>query len=187
MRFKEILSRITGLSVPVFGVSWNPPEAERDRVRRILAFLEDRRVLYNPTELEIPQHCVMSVIEIREFLTSELGAVETSTPLSGYMRAMRSACRKFLDLGQARGPDVVRYSRTPGHWASWEFNAALGELRGVFGIHIAQMATQYGLDVEPDLAAILPAVDQEPARASARRTTSKVRPKKKSKKPSRRR
>ena len=49
MKFQEILSRITGLSVPVFGVSWTPPAAEVTIARRVVTFLEDRRVLYNPT------------------------------------------------------------------------------------------------------------------------------------------
>lgn len=35
--------------------------------------------------------------------------------------------------------------------------SALGELRGIVGIHIALMAARYGLDVQGDLAAILPA------------------------------
>ncbi len=58
MRFKEILSRLTGISVPVFGVSWNPPEADGAVVKRVVAFLEDRRVLYAPSEMEVPEHCV---------------------------------------------------------------------------------------------------------------------------------
>ena len=41
-------------------------------------------------------------------------------------------------------------------WQSWIFFAALGELRGVFGLHIAKIAAQYGLDIEEDLASILP-------------------------------
>jgi hypothetical protein len=39
------------------------------------------------------------------------------------------------------------------------FNSALGELRGVIGLHIAALAAQHGLDVEGDLASTLPAVD----------------------------
>jgi hypothetical protein len=69
MKSREIVSRITGLSVPVFGVQWNPPEAECVAARRVLAFLEDRRVLYVPSEMELPQHCVESVLRIREFRT----------------------------------------------------------------------------------------------------------------------
>jgi hypothetical protein len=45
IKFKEVVSRITGFSVPVFGVSCNPPQPEVITARRALAFLEDRRVL----------------------------------------------------------------------------------------------------------------------------------------------
>ena len=159
MRFKEILSRLTGLSVPVFGVSWNPPEPEVARARRVVTYLEDRRVLFNPGDLEVPAHCVQSVLEIRQFLTAELAGAGDDSPLNRSLRAMRAACRKFLDQVQARGPDLVAFAWQRGHWASWEFNTALGELRGVFGVHLAQIAGQHGMDVEDDLAQILPAED----------------------------
>ena len=163
MKFQAILERLTGLSCPVFGVSWNPPEAEVSRARRILTFLEDRRVLYNPSSMELPDHCVRSVIEIRHHLTHELGQLDNNSELAKSLRAMRAACRKFLDLVQDndRGRDIVRYGHHHGHWASWVFNGALGELRGVFGIHIAMLATEYGLDVEDELASILPAREDD--------------------------
>ena len=44
--FLEVARRITGISTPVFGVSWNPPEEKREIVRSLVAFLEDRRALY---------------------------------------------------------------------------------------------------------------------------------------------
>jgi hypothetical protein len=53
--------------------------------------------------------------------------------------------------------DIIVFGAHQGHWASWEFNGALGELRGVFGIHIARLAAAHGLGVEGDLASILPA------------------------------
>ena len=40
--------------------------------------------------------------------------------------------------------------------SSWKFNSALGELRGTFGIMIAQIAVAYGINVEEELASILP-------------------------------
>jgi hypothetical protein len=36
------------------------------------------------------------------------------------------------------------------------FNGAVGELRGVFGVHVARLAASHGLDVEDELASILP-------------------------------
>lgn len=96
MNFKEIASRLTGISCPVFGVSWTPPEAETTVARRVVTALEDR---------------------------------------------------------------IIMFGAQQGHYASWKFNGALGALRGVFGVHIAKLATAYGLDVEDDLASILPEGD----------------------------
>lgn len=163
MRFKEILSRLTGISVPVFGVSWNPPEADRAVVKRVVAFLEDRRVLYAPSEMEVAEHCVHSVIEIRGFLTGELGQLDDTSDIAASLRALRAACRKFLDTVHNDGGDIVRFGFSHGHWAGWVFNGALGELRGVFGVHVAILATKYGVNVEKDLAAILPGEDDKDA------------------------
>ncbi len=164
VKFKSLLSRLTGISTPLFGVSWNPPKLERDAARRLITFLEDRRVLFNPAAWEAPDHCVQSVLQIREQLTAAIGALPEDSGLTPSLRAMRSASRKFLDAMQA-----LRSS--PGHgglhhhapWDFFQFSAALGELRGVFGIHVARIAVQYGIDVEGDLAHILPASDEDVA------------------------
>ena len=79
MRFKEILSRVTGLSSPIFGVSWTPPEAQIATERRVVVFLEDRRALYAPSEMAVPQHCVQSVLDIRAFLTAQLQNLDTKS------------------------------------------------------------------------------------------------------------
>ncbi|MDR3491503.1 MAG: hypothetical protein P4M12_05575 [Gammaproteobacteria bacterium] len=162
MKFNEIISRLTGISCPVFGVSWNPPETDRAIAQRLVTFLEDRRVLYTPSEIEVPHHCVQSVIKIREFLTIELTKVDTKDVIIESCRAMRSACRKFLNTVQAeKNGRIVHFANNHGHYASWEFNQALGEMRGIFGVHIARIAAQYGLDIEDDLAKILPEADNE--------------------------
>lgn len=89
MRFKETFARLTGISVPFFGVQWNPPEADRAIAKRVIAFLEDRRVLYAPSEMEVPEHCVHSIVEIRSFLTSELGKLEETSELASSLRTKR--------------------------------------------------------------------------------------------------
>jgi hypothetical protein len=77
------------------------------------------------------------------------------------VRAMRTACRKFLNTTHDKDQNITRYGWQLGHWASWVFNGALGELRGVFGVHIARIAALHGLDVEDELSSILPAQDNE--------------------------
>lgn len=158
MKFKEIANRITGISTAIFGISWTPPELERDIARRIITYLEDRRVLYNPSAMEVPEHCARSVVEIRQFLSVEIASLSEDSELSKIFRAMRAACRKFLDL-VGSDENILRFGSNRGHYASWEFNGAVGELRGVFGIHLAQIAARYGLDIEDGLAFVLPAKD----------------------------
>ena len=140
LKFKEAASRLTGFSVPLFGVQWNPPEAECVAARRVLAFLEDRRVLYVPSEMEAPDHCMQSVIMIREFLTAELGKLQPGDALASILIPIRSACRKFLSTVEADERRAIRFGAHQGHFASWIFNGAVGELRGVVGLHVARLA-----------------------------------------------
>ena len=162
MKLSEIASRLTGISTPIGGVSWTPPQSEVEVARRLLVFLEDRRVLYSPYEVEMPDHCVASVLEIRRFLTEQLTAGGIGDDLSGLLRAMRAACRKFLgDLDVDRVQRERPYLNDMMGSAGWTFNQALGEMRGVFGVHVAQVAVRYGLDVPDALAVILPASDAE--------------------------
>ncbi|HKX46966.1 MAG TPA: DUF6650 family protein [Planctomycetota bacterium] len=159
MHFKQLASRLTGLSCPIFGVSWNPPEAERTVARRVITALEDRRVLYVDSEMEVPSYCVQSVLQIRELLTQEIAPLAQDSQISQSLRAMRAACRQFL--GKVNGDEgrIITFGASQGHYASWTFNAALGILRGVFGVHVAKLAAAYGLDVEDELASILPGED----------------------------
>ena len=97
MKFKTILSRLTGLSCPIFGISWNPSESEVTIATRIIRYLEDKRVLFNPSEMESPSYCVKSTIQIREYLTSEMQNMNTDSKLFEFTKAMRIAARKFID------------------------------------------------------------------------------------------
>ena len=146
MRLSEIIRRLSGFSTPIGGVSWTPP-SDSDFVvaRRVIAFLENRRVLFNPSEVEVPEHCFQSVIEIRHYLTEEIGSLEAKSPLALALRGMRAECRRFLDANANRVPMYQGYPE-------WVFLQSLGQLRGVFGVHIAEIAAQHKLDVEDPLA-----------------------------------
>jgi hypothetical protein len=138
---------LTGVSVPIGGLQWEYREADADVAARIVSFLEDRRVLYVPSEAEIPRHAIDSVLEIRRFLTHELGAVTDRPAVADTIRALRAAARKFLDTV---GPDLEQHPHG-GIWEwrgtpEWTLNQALGELRGVYGIHIALPADQDDAD-----------------------------------------
>lgn len=144
--FSEIAARITGFSIPIFGLSWNPPPAQITIARQVLDVLGDRRVLYELGERQVPEYCTCSVRQIREYLTSQIAA-DTSSELSGNLKAIRSACRRFLDFEQ-----------TQSNWQAFDasFSDALGQFRSTVGQHIAIIAVKYQIDIEDQLASILP-------------------------------
>jgi uncharacterized protein DUF6650 len=153
--FRDVARQITGISTPVFGLSWNPPEDKRKIVRRLVAFLEDRRSLYADFHMEYGPWVERSVLEMRTEITSTLKTCPEDKTLTEPLRAMRAACRKFLDeMGTAVSRRRTLYPREAAMWQ------ALGELRGIFGLHLARLCAAYGVDVEPDLARIFPAADE---------------------------
>jgi Family of unknown function (DUF6650) len=156
LKFKELAARLNGVQIPVFGVSWTPPEPERKVIREVLTFLEDRRALYNDFAHEIDHEVVQSVMEIRRVLTDAIARLSEGAPAIPALRAMRAACREYLD--QAR--DFLH---------RFDFMVKLGRLRTLFGLQVAYLAIEYGLDVEHELAGIIPPelredVDAERAR-----------------------
>ena len=133
--FKNILKKLSGISTPVFGISWNPSESERDIVRKLFLFLEDKRVLFYPFHMEMPYHVNLSVLEIRKYLTDEILKLEENSDLISSLKLLRSACRKFLDS--------VGVEQNRRHMVKDEM-IALGELRAIFGIELAKLSVKIG-------------------------------------------
>lgn len=95
---------------------------------------------------------------IRQFLTDQLGQLDDhEDDIVPLLRAMRAPFRGFLAVTEALqeqtgGGLSPGVNGTPG----WMFNDVLGELRAIFGIHIAHLSTKFGIDIEDDRASILP-------------------------------
>lgn len=159
IRFDEIAKRITGISTPIFGVSWQPPSLEVEVARRLLTYLEDRRVLYVDYFDERLRDVVESVIQIRARLTDDLEHIDRCCELAKSISSMRAASRRFLNEVQRIETRKVLVSlyHSRGNETAAYFFGALGELRATFGIHIAQIAVRHGIDLEKSLASILPA------------------------------
>lgn len=155
MKFKKLLHRLTGITCPVFGISWSPVDTDRVIAQRIIIFLEPRRVLYSAYQYESVCPCITSVTEIKNYLTSEIQSIDAKSELNAYVRSMRNACNKFLSKCPNQ-KEFRCYACQSGNIDNWIFTSAVGELRGVFGIMIGQIAKAYGLNVEDEFAQIIP-------------------------------
>jgi hypothetical protein len=147
--------RLTGLSLPWLGAQWERVPGDKEVAQQIITFLENRRVLFGERHLEDEMHCVRSANEIRHFLTPQISAAR-SAELVESLRAMRAAARRFAD---AAGPDARNFRDSWG--PANAFGLALGDLRTLMGVQIARIVTQYDLEIEDDLAAILPPRDED--------------------------
>lgn len=155
MKFTEIAARLNSVGTPFLSIGWTPSKTDSEIARRVIRFLEDRRVLFNPCAVEEPRHCAESVLQIRERLTKALEEVAEGSELFKHLVAIRAACRKFLDSGHIQSAEEIRLAdRYSLHTAF--FFMALGELRATVGQHVAVMAVKWEIDVEKDLASVLP-------------------------------
>ena len=162
VKWAEVASRFRGFGASMFGfgliASYAPPRAEVTIVQDLFTFLEDRRVLYNDWELEVPRYCVESVQQIRQHLTTLLRELPNSEGLPQHLRVMRGACREFMD---AIPEDKMPHGMFHGGFQEWHFCTALGKLRATLGMHIGLLAAKYQLGIEGDLATILPPMPEE--------------------------
>jgi hypothetical protein len=165
VKFREIANRLTGISTPIFGVSWTPAALDRDVARQVITTVETRRVLFSTYTNEVPSECIQSVLEIRQFLTQMISNPGIGPELTSALRLIRGSCVRFLErTGATESRDSAasgrRLHREP-HWRmnDYWFGEALGELRAGVALQVAIIATSYGLDVEDELAHQLPAPD----------------------------
>jgi hypothetical protein len=146
--------RITGISTPFGGLQWaEPGPSERETVRGFVLFLEDRRVLYNPMNLEVRSQVDHSIHEIRRQCTETLQQLGETAFATVPIRAIREACRRFHDDDNI---EFRFFDRWGPHDVGAGFFMALGAFRATVGQQVALLAAHYDVDIEGDLASVLP-------------------------------
>jgi hypothetical protein len=148
----KIVNRITGVSVPIFGISWNPPPSEVVIAEKLLTFLSDRRVLHAFFADEVTSYCTQSILKIRDRLTADLEQLNRASKLAQSLAEMRTSCRDYLDAEQSMDKSPASYHKV---------FMALSRLRGVFAVEIGKLSAQHGIDLDEDLARLVTRFDAE--------------------------
>lgn len=152
--------RITGISTPLGGMQWaDPGPSEAKVVHEFLIFLEDRRVLYNAMQLEVPSQVEHSIHEIREECTRTLQRLGANAFAVPALRTIREASRRYHDDCNEQFHNMVHDwhgDRNDRHRFGPGFFTALGAYRATVGYQVALLAAHYDIDVEGDLATVIP-------------------------------
>ena len=135
----ETARRVTGISTPFGGLQWaDPGPSDAEVIRRFLLFLEDRRVLFNPFDLEVVSQVEHSIHQIREECTKTLQALGQAVFAVMPIRTIRQAARQFHDDQDASYRSFG--CRWPYPEGGPEFFTALGTFRAIVGYQAALLA-----------------------------------------------
>jgi hypothetical protein len=150
--------QLTSLSLWGIGVAWKVEPGDAAHAQAVISELENRAVLWGARNPGDEKYCLESVMKIREFLNNLLtkpGLIHGSS-LRRSLGAMRAACLQFRTDG---GNDGINFTQ-PGSGPVQAFSLALGELRSRFGTQVELLAYHYNLEVDENLAKILPPRDE---------------------------
>jgi hypothetical protein len=151
---KKNKGRLTGISTPIIGAQWEVTASDYDVARKLIIFLEDRRVLYVPCEAEVPRYAYESIQEIRKFLTEQMMSLNEKSLLMPHYEAMRAECRRGITELDKHGKWILEGGGLGG---AIYLNSELGRLRGVFGIHLALICSKLDVELSENLKMLLPA------------------------------
>lgn len=105
--------------------------------------------------MEIEEHCVASANKVRDALGVHLDNPEIGPDLTRRLRLLQRLFRAFVDeVGPAGGDGW--FDRRHGGYGTDVLSMALGRLRGLVGVQVGELAALYELDVDDDLATIVP-------------------------------
>jgi len=137
---------------------WQKDADDRRVARKVVIFLEGRRLLFGDRHVEDEGECIGSALQIRAFLTEQITDANPGMELERALRVMRTACRKFVEIG---GPNGRNFHRSHYPYEADGFSLALGDLRTAIGYQLGSILADYPMDVEPELASILPGPDDD--------------------------
>ena len=135
---------LSGISTPFGGISWNRNVSGKDMFSYLLLFLESKRILVHPIDMEKKEWCIESVLEIRNTLVSAAQNVSLSQFDAETLRKMIDGCNTYLDAVSPMNLPAIIF-KNGDKWEDISFDNAMKAFRNVFRTEIAKVESHYGL------------------------------------------
>jgi len=141
-------------------------DADNEELSRLMLKLADYRVLYEPYEAELPDHCESAVERLRQELGDRAQRLDVKSGLGLFLVALQRPCREFLTRLQAAHRTWSPENR---HGMGYDivFYQALGEFRGRFGLYLQALLAQNPVPIPDELVPLVapPVADFEGGRS----------------------
>lgn len=136
--------RITGIDTPIGGISWEYTDSEKKGVQQLFDYLETKRLLINPIEMEKKDWCILSAIEIKQKINKINIKFDFKNDTKLITKAMIDACNTFLDdLQNVKNSGIIYKSN--GDWEDIVFSKAMKKFRKQFKDSIVCLSNNFGI------------------------------------------
>jgi len=136
--------RITGIDTPIGGISWEYTDSEKKGVQQLFDYLETKRLLINPIEMEKKDWCILSAIEIKQKINEINIKFYFKNDTKLITKAMIDACNTFLDDLQNGKNSGIIY-KINGDWEDIVFSKAMKKFRKQFKDSIVCLSNNFGI------------------------------------------
>lgn len=135
---------ISGASFPFGGISWNKSISTKEMFAHLLLFLEAKRILVNPIEMEKKEWCVESVLEIKQKLISITEGMEIKDREKEIILNLIEACNEYLNkVVPMELPSII--FKNGDKWEDLRFDREMKKFRSVFKQEIQKIENNYKL------------------------------------------
>ena len=122
---------LNGISTPFGGISWNKSISAKDKFSFLLIYLESKRILVNPIEMEKKEWCIKSILEIKDQLVSITKDTAFKKDDLSIIRNMIEDCNQYLDtVSLLKLPSIIfKSNEIEGTWEDLNFDKAMKQFR----------------------------------------------------------
>lgn len=122
--------------------------------RKIITFMEDRRVLWQTFDAEFPDRVRRSLDDLRLYLVNLQSELNNGSPLGRVLLSLVKTIHVFFNMVEHSDLAALKCNCEDPEWR--RFSDALAVLRKAIGLQIDNLANVYGIEITSDLKSIVP-------------------------------
>lgn len=143
--------KLNGISVPIGGISLEYTESGQKGIQEMFYYLESKRLLINPKEMENKEWSEKSAIEIKNKLVDILSRYKYDQNIITIIKQMVDACNEFLDNMQRVEVRGILYKNLQSDWEDLEYGVAMKKFRKIFRDNIKLLAETYNITFSKEI------------------------------------